>query len=208
MSEPNKIETARHRGIGGHCLCLDDALRAARQELAKMNLDAEASLFALEGRIAELEQQLAIKSTKEGRMTTKAKSQSAAAPGGRPSLVDWQLYEESAVIHAAVHTIAQIAIGYHARMLVARSPRAIPLPTELRFAEEKAGDELFEDLIQFFGDFDRMRSEQVENLTARVTELLISQAAPMHPALNQRTAEPGAVACPKCAALAKEPSDA
>ena len=75
------------------------------------------------------------------------------------------LYHQSAVIHAAVHATVDIAIQYHARSLVA--------------TQEDARKELFESLIDFFGEYDRTRTDQVEELQKRYIALLQNTPAPI-----------------------------
>ena len=76
---------------------------------------------------------------------------------------DAVLYMQSAEIHAAVYTVAHIAMRYRD----SRNP-------------EEAKQQLFEDLIQFFGSFDRVRTDQLESLKVRLIDAL-SNADPRMP---------------------------
>ena len=67
------------------------------------------------------------------------------------------LYRTNAEIHAAVNTVAHIA-GFYAER-VARDPAS-------------ARDDLYVQLIDFFSQYDRMRTDQVEKLKADLTDAL------------------------------------
>ena len=71
---------------------------------------------------------------------------------------DYVLYANSPGIHAAVHKMADIAEHYR--------------------ASDGDRHKLFEDLIQFFGKYDRMRTDEVELLKAHLTEALKWSAKP------------------------------
>jgi hypothetical protein len=66
------------------------------------------------------------------------------------------LYLQSPEVHAAVYALADIAMRRH-----------------------ETQDELFTELIRFFGWYDRMRTDQVESLKAQLTEALRWSVRPM-----------------------------
>jgi hypothetical protein len=66
----------------------------------------------------------------------------------KPSESDIELYHTSPEVHAAVNHIADLAL------------------------RELTPDEWMDELVFFFGQYDRMRTNEVEGLKARVAQLL------------------------------------
>lgn len=86
------------------------------------------------------------------------KAASLVPPGAIPSLEARMLYMNSPELHAAVQSVWNLA-------------------------RTKQGDELLDYLIQFFADYDRLRTDEIESLKTQLTDALMWQVKPfpIHP---------------------------
>lgn len=83
-------------------------------------------------------------------------------------LEDRKLYDSSAEIRAAVMEVADMGLRFAMRVKI--SP-------DLDTAKAAGGD-FHDDLVRFFAQYDRRRTEKIENLDTQLTEAMIRSMRP------------------------------